>query len=143
MVVGDELEIETHPAPRDVQFLEDRIYEFNAEATGIRNGELLGIFLRGARGAIEAGLYGWTWGDCCRIDKLWVRGELRRSGLGRRLVQAAEREALRRGCRQVTLDTHSFQAPGFYRKLDYELWATLEGYPGAHQQLHLRKRIGA
>lgn len=134
-------EIETAPAPGDIQFLDDRLYDFNMAATGIRNGELLGIFVRDATGTIEAGLSGWTWGDCCRIDKLWVREGLRGSGLGRRLVCAAEREAARRGCRLVALDSHSFQAPEFYQKLGYELWAVLDGYPSPHRQYYLRKTI--
>jgi GNAT superfamily N-acetyltransferase len=137
----ERLEIEASPAAEDIQFLDDRIYEFNMEATGIRNGELLAIFARDAAGAIEAGLSGWTWGDCCRIDKLWVRADLRGRGLGQRLLAAAEREAVRRGCRLITLDSHSFQAPGFYQKLGYDLWAVLDGYPSPHRQCYLRKTL--
>jgi hypothetical protein len=70
---GEHFEIETNPAPDDVQFLDDRLYELNMAATGIDDGHLLGIFVRDARRAIEAGLSGWTWADFCRIDKLWVR----------------------------------------------------------------------
>lgn len=138
---AERLEIETTVAPDDIQFLDDRLYEFNVAATGIQDGQVLGIFVRDARGAIEAGLSGWTWGDCCRIEKLWVREDLRGGGLGRRLVCAAEQEAARRGCRQVTLDSHSFQAPEFYQKLGYELWAVLDGYPSPHRQCYLRKTI--
>src|SRR5262249_4629241 len=112
---SERFDIEADVASEDIQFLDDRIYEFNMEATGIRDGQLLGIFLRDAAGTIEAGLSGWTWGDCCRIEKLWVRADLRGNGLGRRLVDAAEREAARRGCRRVALDSHSFQAPAFYQ----------------------------
>jgi len=137
----DDFEIESTPAPDDIQFLDDRLYEFNVAATGIDNGRLLAIFARDASGTITAGLSGWTWGDCCRIDKLWVREDLRGGGLGRRLLCTAEREAARRGCRLVALDSHSFQAPEFYRKLGYELWAALDGYPSPHRQCYLRKTI--
>src|SRR6185295_2255267 len=71
-------EIETQPAHADIQFLEDRLYDFNERATGIRDGTLLAIFVRDERNQIEAGLYGWTWGGSCRIDKLWVRDDQRR-----------------------------------------------------------------
>lgn len=54
-------EIETTPAPEDIQFLDDRLYEFNTAATGIDNGQLLAIFVRDARGIIVAGLSAWTW----------------------------------------------------------------------------------
>lgn len=139
----ESFEIEATPAQRDIQFLDDRLYEFNVAATGLDNGKLLGIFVRDVSGTIEAGVSGWTWGDCSRIDKLWVRADLRGDGLGRRLVCAFEREAVRRGCRLVTLDSHSFQAPEFYQKLGYELWAVLDGYPSPHRQCYLRKTISS
>jgi hypothetical protein len=48
---------------RTVEVLDDRIDEFNMVTTGIRDGLLLGIFVRDASGMIDAGLSGWTWGD--------------------------------------------------------------------------------
>ena len=135
------MEIEASPAAEDIRFLDDRLYEYNMEATGIRNGELLAIFVRDDAGVIDAGLSGWTWGDCCRVDKLWVRAALRGRGIGQRLLAAAEQEAARRGCRLIALDSHSFQAPGFYQRLGYELWAELDGYPSPHRQCYLRKTL--
>jgi hypothetical protein len=79
---GERFEIEMTPAPGDIEFLDDRLYEYNVEATGIRNGQLLAIFVRDAGNEIEAGISGWTWGDCSRIDKLWVRADRRAGGLG-------------------------------------------------------------
>lgn len=134
-------DIETTPAPDDIQFLDDRLYEYNMKATGIRNGELLAIFVRDPGGAIEAGISGWTWGDCGRIDKLWVREDRRAGGLGRRLVGGFEQEAARRGCRLVTLSSYSFQAPAFYQKLGYEVWAVLGDYPSPHHECYLKKRL--
>ena len=134
--------IEIAPAPADVAVLEDRLYEFNVARTGIADGVLLALFVRDPGGAIAAGIYGWTWGACCEIRYLWVREELRGQGVGSRLLAAAEHEALRRGSRQIVLDTHSFQAPGFYRKLGYDIYAVLPGYPRGHERIHLRKRLG-
>ena len=34
------------PSTADIEFLEDRLYEFNAGTTGISDGRSLGIFLR-------------------------------------------------------------------------------------------------
>jgi GNAT superfamily N-acetyltransferase len=138
---ADPFEIETAPAPDDIQFLDDRLYEYNMEATGIRDGELLAIFVRDGGGEIEAGISGWTWGECGRIDKLWVREDRRAGGLGRRLLAAFEQEAARRGCSLVTLSSYSFQAPGFYQKLGYERWAVLDGYPSPHHECYLKKRL--
>ena len=66
------------------------------------------------------------------------------SQAGRRagLLELAERGAARRGYSQIILATHSFQAPEFYRKLGFEVVASIPEYPRGHQHLHLRKRLG-
>src|SRR5262249_24557101 len=99
------------------------------------------IFVRDDLGTITAGIYGWTWGACCEIRYLWVQESLRAQGLGSRLLATAEQEAIRRGCRHVVLDTHSFQAPAFYRKLGYDVVAVVPDYPRGHQRIHLRKLL--
>lgn len=142
-MADDGLAIEEHPSPADRTFLEDRLYDFNVAAARIADGRLLGIFLRDDDGAIAAGLYGWTWGGCLEIDLLWVREDRRGRGYGSRLVAAAEAEAIRRGCRRALLDTHSFQAPGFYQKLGYEIYAALDDYPNGHKKYYLRKSLAA
>jgi GNAT superfamily N-acetyltransferase len=125
----------------DVHFLGDRLYEYNMEATGYRDGRELGIFVRDDAGRITAGLYGWTWGGACFIDKLWIDRASRRRGLGTRLMHAAEAEARARGAGQMLLATHSFQAPDFYAKLGFERIARLDDYPKGHADIFLRKTL--
>ena len=76
--------------------------------------------MRDDAAGIVAGLSGFTWGGCCRVNYLWVAEPNRRGGLGRALLAAAETEALRRGCILIQLDTHDFQAPRFYEQLGYD-----------------------
>jgi GNAT superfamily N-acetyltransferase len=136
------LQIEVEPAPKDIRFLEDRLYDYNVEQTGSGDGKWLSIFVRDDAGEIAAGLHGWTWCGACRVQSLWVRQDLRRQGYGQRLLEAAEREARARGCDQVLLDTFSFQAPLFYKKLGYEVIAVVEGFPRRpHSEYHLRKTL--
>src|SRR4051812_39010483 len=115
------------PNPDDVQFLEDRIYEFNASASGIAGGEWLAFFVR-EQGRIVAGLCGNTWGGTCEVRQFWVEQPRRGRGLGTQLLQAAEQEARRRGCRQMLLMTFSFQAPSFYQRHGFELLATVDDH---------------
>jgi methyltransferase (TIGR00027 family) len=138
-----DLILEPDPTPDQTAFLEDRLYEFNVAATGISDGRPLAIFVRADDGQIVAGLGGHTWGGCCEIRQVWVHERVRRQGLGTALLQAAEAEARRRGCRQILLATHSFQAPDFYRRLGFELIATAQDYPQGHQHLLLRKGLRA
>lgn len=116
-------------------FLVDRIYEFNSKATGYFDGRLLGASIRNETGQIIAGFSGHTWGGCCEISHLWVSERHRGQGLGRTLLHAAETEALRRGCLQVVLTTHSFQAPKFYMRLGYERKYAIEGRPKGHSNI--------
>jgi GNAT superfamily N-acetyltransferase len=136
-----QLIVDANPAAEDVAFLDDRINEFNFAATQIYDGRALASFVRDANGQIIAGIYGWTWGGCGYIDKLWVQADARGQGYGTRLLEVFEREALGRGCFQLLLSTHSFQAPEFYRRLGYAIYGVAEDYPRGYQQYYLRKTI--
>lgn len=138
---ASEFVIETDPTPEQVQYLEDRLYEFNSTVTRITDGELLAIFVRDDGGKIVAGICGNTWGGCCEIRQFWVEESQRGRGLGTRLLGAAEHEARRRGCRQIFLTTFTFQAPAFYKKRGFQTLATLDDYPRGHQNLLMRKRL--
>ena len=139
---ASEFVIETDPAPEEVRYLEDRLYEFNSSLTRITDGEWLAIFVRDEGGQIVAGICGNTWGGCCEIRQFWVEESQRGRSLGTKLLGAAEHEARRRGCRQMVLMTFSFQAPAFYRKHGFKTLATVDDYPRGHQTLLLSKRLG-
>jgi ribosomal protein S18 acetylase RimI-like enzyme len=137
-----EFEFTDEPSDADQSFLGDRLYDFNVGATGISDGTQLGYFLRGPDGVMGAGLHGHTWGGTCEISRLWVSDELRGRGVGSRLMAAAEEEARRRGCTQMFLSTHSFQAPAFYARLGYEEIGRITNYPAGHDQIFLVKQLG-
>jgi ribosomal protein S18 acetylase RimI-like enzyme len=135
--------IEDEPKSEDVASLSDALYRFNADATGVHDGRWLAIFVRDAAGQIEAGLHGWTWAGTGFVQTLWVREDLRRSGLGSRLLAAAEREVARRGCREMQLDTHTYQSPGFYERMGYERIGELPGWPADTMRVFFRKALRA
>ena len=58
------------PAPEDIQFLEDRLYEFNTTATGITDGRGLGVFVRDEAKNIVAAAAGHTWGETCELRQV-------------------------------------------------------------------------
>jgi GNAT superfamily N-acetyltransferase len=121
--------------------LDAEINAFNAAVTGQADGRLLCVSVRGDGGDLRAGLFGWTWGGCGFIEFLWVRDDERGRGLGTRLLAAAEQEIRRRGCGQVALSTHSFQAPGFYARFGYRECGRTPAYPRGHDQIHLVKQL--
>jgi GNAT superfamily N-acetyltransferase len=135
-----ELSVETDPDPRDLDFLETQIRREASAAMGLGDEAELAIFVRDA-GRIVAGVSGWSWGDCCELQSLWVEPSLRGRWLGTRLIAAAEAEAAARGCSQTVHFTYAFQAGRLYERCGYELVARVEGFPSGTDVLWYRKRL--
>ena len=87
-----EFHVEDHPDPLDIDVLETQIRREASAAMGLGDEADLAIFVRDA-GRVVAGNSGWTWGDCCELQSLWVEPGLRGRGLATRLLAAAEAEA--------------------------------------------------
>jgi GNAT superfamily N-acetyltransferase len=121
--------------------LEAEIVAFNFDATGIRDARDYTAALHDEAGELTAGIQGWTWGDTCWVERLWVREDFRGRGLGTQLLLAVEAEARARGCGQLALTTHSFQAPDFYRRFGFEVVGELPDDPVGHANLLMRKRL--
>ena len=135
-----EFSIENDPDPRDLEFLETQIRREASTAMGLGDEAELAIFVRDA-GRIVAGISGWTWGDCCELQSLWVEPSLRGRWLGTRLLAAAEAEAAARGCSQTVHFTYAFQAGRLYERSGYELAGRVEGFPSGTDVLWYRKRL--
>jgi ribosomal protein S18 acetylase RimI-like enzyme len=139
--VGNDMEIETEPKPDEIRLLEDRLNEFNVQATGTSDGRFFALFLRDGDRIAIGGIYGWTWGATCYVRYLYVPERLRNQGHGSALMRATEIEAKARGCEQIVLETHEFQAPGFYRRLGFQITGRVDDYPRGHQYLTMVKRL--
>ena len=94
-----------------------------------------------AEGNVGGGLFGRIAYDWMHIEILVVPESARGQGLGRSLMQQAEAIAIQRGCTGVYLDTLAFQARGFYEKLGYEVFGTLEDRPKGGTHFFLQKRL--
>jgi ribosomal protein S18 acetylase RimI-like enzyme len=130
-------------ADEDQLELDRLVDSHNLERSGIQDARLLSIMLRSPGGSLFAGLHGYTWGGYCEVKSLWVASERRGRGLGSLLLSSAEEEATRRGCRQVLLTTHSFQAPGFYRRHGYREVVSVGDCPSGHAYILMKKILHA
>jgi len=115
----------------------------NIAATGHAAYYPVGFYLRDARGEVLGGLLGEIWGGSMSVTYLWVAEPARGAGNATRLMQAAVRYAIERGCRGVFLGSFSFQARPFYEKLGYEVFGVLDDHPPGHRLYLLKKRLAA
>ena len=132
--------VERDPDPLDVEYLETQIRREASTAMELGDEVELAIFVRDA-GRIVAGISGWTWGDCCELQSLWVEPGLRGRRLGTRLLAAAEAEAAARGCTQTVHFTYAFQARRLYEQAGYEQMGRVQDFPSGTDVLWYRKRL--
>ena len=128
------------PKAEDLALVQALIREETLERTGLGQDRDLGVEAR-RQSELVGTCYGGTWAGTCELESLWVRPDLRRSGLGTRLLAAAESEAARRGCHQVVLLSHSIQALEYYEHRGYEIVGRVEEYPAGSDAIWYRKRL--
>lgn len=134
------ISVEPHAPEEDRRVVRDRVDLYNVARTGLDEYHEVSIFLRGDGGEIRGGLLGLAWGGWLHVQYLWVEEALRGSGQGRALLEAAEAFARERGCTDAHVESHTFQAPGFYEKLGYRRFGEI-AKPRGHGEVFLRKRL--
>ncbi|WP_375599255.1 GNAT family N-acetyltransferase [Devosia sp. Naph2] len=75
------------------------------------------------------------------VELLYIPEALRGRGFGAELIGKAEAVARDNGCTGIWLDTFSFQAPGFYKKLGYDEFGILTDYPPGFTRHYLHKTL--
>ena len=134
-------EVTNDPAEDDRQRLGAGLRTHALEQLGRDGFEPVAVLMRDDDGTLVGGAVGlvnWHW---LQVSLLWVDDSLRGRGYGVRLMQLIEDAGRDRGCRAAHLSTFSFQAPGFYESLGYEVFSTLEDYAPGHAKLFMRKRL--
>lgn len=119
----------------------DGLTVFNDAATGAKQdgGPLSAVLRDGEGGPILGGLIGHVYGSWLQLHLFHIPEPLRRQGWGRKLVAMLEEEARSLGAVGAHVDTFSFQARGFYERLGYTVYGTLEGNPPGHRRYVLSK----
>lgn len=99
------------------------------------------LLLTDADGTELGGLWGKISYDWLFIELLAVPDSLRGQGHGEALMHQAEEIARAHGCAGIWLDTYAFQARGFYEKLGYAVFGTLDDHPRGQSRFFLQKRL--
>lgn len=138
-----EIDIPADPTPAERESVLAPLAAFNAANGFPSDMATVALLLRDEAGSIVGGLWGKTIYDWMFVEYLVVPETLRGRGIGERLMRAAEEIARKRGCVGAWLTTFPFQARGFYEKLGYALFGTLDNCPGDNSRLFLSKRFDA
>ncbi|APG84574.1 acetyltransferase [Sinorhizobium americanum CCGM7] len=133
--------IPDNPDPDDIRTIVATLDAYNNANSGMADLPGFAVILRDPQTrAAVGGLYatdGYGWAF---VRYLAVPDQYRGQGLGRRLMDEAEKIAKARYI-GLWLDTFEFQARPFYEKLGFELFGELEGGPGAIPRYFLKKRF--
>ena len=117
------------------------LVEYNNSKAGPGNGRPLVIAIRDASGTVIGGLCGNTSRRWLFTHLLLVPETLRGQGLGKKIMNMAEDEAVSRGCIGGWLDTFEFQARGFYEKLGYVCFGEIQDYPPGFSRFFMKKQL--
>ena len=129
------------PPDCDVEKVKEELKAFNDGIVGDDNHEELNLCIHNGEGQLIAGLCGGTYWGWLNIERLWVHENYRSRGLGKLLVETAEKQAIDRGCRHAHVDTMDFQAPGMYTKLGYRVMTEYRNLPAGHSRIFLTKSL--
>ena len=129
----------TSPNEKEIKYIRESLNQFNKEIVGDDGHKPFNIVEYDENGDVIGGILGGTYWGWMYIDILWVQEDFRHKGIGSKLLEEAEKEAIQRGCHHVHLDTMSWQAPDFYKKHGYEIVGILPDIPSGNQKYLLMK----
>jgi ribosomal protein S18 acetylase RimI-like enzyme len=77
------------------------------------------------------------------VSYLWVAEEHRGKSIGAAMLKVFEKNAIDAGCKIAFLSSHSFQSPGFYKRMGYEEQASVQDYPIGHADVFFARRLAS
>jgi GNAT superfamily N-acetyltransferase len=93
---------------------------------------------------VVGGLFAETRFAWLRISIIAVEPENRSRGIGSALLAAAEREAIKRGCKQAYVDTMEYHAPRFYLSRGYQVAGEIPNWDSrGHRKFFFTKNLKA
>jgi GNAT superfamily N-acetyltransferase len=135
------ISIPEKPSAEDREAVLAPLRAYNESHAGSPSVEPVAILLTDDNGETMGGLWGKTSYDWLFVEFLAVPEASRGQDLGTALMREAERVARARGCCGIWLDTFAFQARGFYEKLGFSVFGTLEDHPVGSRRFFLSKRL--
>lgn len=124
-----EIEVSDDPTADDVRLIGDKLTAFNQRDVGPANMKPLAVLARNSSNDIVGGIVGNTAWGWFYVQLLWVSESERGHGLARKMLAAAEVEAVARGCAAAYIDTFNPIALKTYQKAGYQIFGELNDFP--------------
>jgi GNAT superfamily N-acetyltransferase len=132
------------PGDRACAVIRGGLADYNAKQAGYRDARPLAVLVSDRETKeVIGGLLGRTSMGLLFVDLFFLPDGLRKHGIGSRVIGLAEEEAKRRGCTRAVLFTVTFQAPGFYERLGYQVVGRLECDPPGYTRICMTKKLGS
>ncbi len=130
------------PSPEDKKVIVDGLLANHAIKGHPRKPkEIFSILLKDNAGNVLGGIIASILWNGMEIESLWLDDSIRGKGEGRKLMDATEKEGIKRGCNIAYTNTFSWQAPDFYEKLGYTLYGKLDGFPEGNGLSYYSKKL--
>ena len=114
---------------------------YNKEKAGDNHFQRLCFVIKESEEEILGGVMAEVYWEWLYIDLLWVKDDLRGQGYGRQLMETVEMKARELGAKNAYLDTFSFQVPGFYETLGYQVFGELQDFPPGQERFFMKKEL--
>ncbi|MCM3128912.1 MULTISPECIES: GNAT family N-acetyltransferase [unclassified Paenibacillus] len=131
-------------AASDYEDICRKLHGYNMRATdGLLKepGDSIHLYLKNEAKEVVGGIFCETWLYGLYIDVFWIAEAYRSKGLGHQMLCEAERRGREVGCLFAHTSTFSYQAPLFYEKNGYEVYAINNLFPGEIKQYFLKKKF--
>ncbi|TWT24867.1 GNAT family N-acetyltransferase [Planomicrobium sp. CPCC 101110] len=136
------MEITKQEIQENREFIRSKVIEHNMASLSdaVKSPkEQMSFIARNDAGEIIGGVTGTIYWQHMHIDFLWVDEAERKQGIARQLMEQIEAYARSMNCRLMIVETFSFQAPGFYRKMGFREFGKIEDHPAGHSFHYFEK----
>jgi GNAT superfamily N-acetyltransferase len=135
------IELTSSPSGEDLDVILKGLTAYNQAEVGPAERIPLAILIRDDDGQVIGGLSGYTSWGWLFTQLLFIPEQLRGQGMAARLLDEAEAEARRRGCRGAWIDTFNPQALKAYQRQGYEIFGELPAFVGDRTRSFLKKAL--
>lgn len=135
------LETTSEASADDLNILLNGLTAYNEADVGPADRTVLVVLIRDAEAKVIGGMFGYTSWGWLFTQVLFVPEQLRGQGMAAKLLEQAETEARRRGCKGAWIDTFNPQALKAYQRQGYEIFGELPAFVGERTRSFLKKAL--